>query len=141
MSLVNNPRGLERVQPRLEELARQMGLRLLVLFGSRVSGHSRADSDWDFAVVTDPGWEAPRSLELVGRLEDVVGGPIDLVRLSGSTDPTLLREIFAAGSRCVFEAEPGLLHEWRSLSARIHADHLVVLAQHRKELEVGAEET
>jgi predicted nucleotidyltransferase len=35
-------------EQRLAQSARQAGLRLLVLFGSRVLGNIRGQSDWDF---------------------------------------------------------------------------------------------
>jgi len=38
--------------------ARSVGLRLLVLHGSRATGRSHARSDWDFAFLADAGFDA-----------------------------------------------------------------------------------
>ncbi len=42
-------------EARLEEIARQHGIRLLLQFGSTVSGHTHARSDVDLAALLDRG--------------------------------------------------------------------------------------
>lgn len=58
-----------------------------LLFGSRVSGRPRPDSDWDVAVYLDPGLDARQRFalrcRLAAELEDL--GPIDLVVLNDAT--------------------------------------------------------
>ncbi len=44
-------------------------------------------------------------LELVGGFSDVLGDRVDVVVLSASTDPVLLREVFGPRSVPVYEAE------------------------------------
>ena len=115
-------------------IARSAGLQLLVLFGSRAQGDAAPGSDFDLAAEAPPGWNHERHLDLLDRLGDCLEQQVDLVLLSASTDPVLLHEIFAPGSRCLYEAEAGLFHAWRSLAARIYAEHLVVVKRHWDEL-------
>ena len=110
-----------RVLGRLADVARGQGLGLVVLFGSRADGEVRGESDWDLAVVPGRRLTPEGHLELVGVFSDVLGDRVDVVVLSASTDPVLLREVFGPRSVPVYEAEPEIFHEWRSLAGRIYA--------------------
>jgi predicted nucleotidyltransferase len=119
---------------RLSKIARDRGLPLMMLFGSRGRGTPNRGSDWDIAVVVASQWSPRQHLELLSALEAVLGGTVDMVRLTASTDPVLLRQVFGADGRCLFELTPGAIHSWRSLAARIYADHLIVQRRHQQEL-------
>src|SRR5947208_8662796 len=79
---------------RLETIARQHGILLIVQFGSSVSGLFRPDSDIDLAVLAE---RAPDSLadqgQLVADLQPFYPGrEVDLVLLNRA-DPLLLKKI------------------------------------------------
>ncbi len=136
-------KGLQsRVLGRLADVAREQGLGLVVLFGSRADGEFRNESDWDLAVVPGRRLTPEGHLELVGGFSDALGDRVDVMILSASTDPVLLREVFSPRAVPVYEAAPGFFHDWRSLAGRIYADHLVVAERHRRELvEFGTRES
>jgi len=83
----------------LAQSARQAGLRLLVLFGSRVLGHVHSQSDWDF------GYLASTTLDeelLRERLMGILGTDlVDLVDLSKAS--ALLRIQVAVEGTPLFE--------------------------------------
>jgi predicted nucleotidyltransferase len=89
------------------------GVELCVLFGSRATGRSRADSDYDLAVLAAP---APlQRLEWQVALEQLLDGDVDLVLLLPAVDPVLGWQIAREG-RLVYEARPGL---WMAQWARL----------------------
>jgi len=73
------------------ELAR-LGVRELLLFGSRARGDARPDSDWDFVVefVGEPGFDQFMGVRQL--LEDRLGGRVDLLSRS-ACPPRLWRAI------------------------------------------------
>ena len=79
------------------ELAR-LGVRELLLFGSRARGDARPDSDWDFVVEFVDAPDFDRFMGVKALLEDHLGAPVDLLSRS-ACPPRLWRGI-----------EPELLH-------------------------------
>ena len=71
---------------------------LVVLFGSVASGHQRADSDLDIAVAADRPLTVDEKLTMIGALAERTGRPIDLIDLSGASEP-LLGQIVCHGRR------------------------------------------
>ena len=66
-------------EPVVTQVAGLPGLRLLVLHGSRARGQAHAGSDWDFAYLADPGFDAD---ELLMRLVEGIGADrVDLADL------------------------------------------------------------
>jgi uncharacterized protein len=61
------------------EMQRRFGLRSLALFGSRARDQSRPDSDVDLLVEFDGAATSARYFGLQFYLEDLLGGPVDLV--------------------------------------------------------------
>jgi predicted nucleotidyltransferase len=61
------------------EIQRRFGVRSLALFGSRAREQSRADSDTDVLVEFDGPATSARYFGLQFFLEDLLGGPVDLV--------------------------------------------------------------
>ena len=61
------------------EMQRRFGVRSLALFGSRAREQSHADSDIDMLVEFDGPATSARCFGLQFFLEDLLGGPVDLV--------------------------------------------------------------
>ena len=103
--------------------ARQRGLTLLVLFGSRARGDAAAHADWDFGFLSD-GVVDP--LTLMAALAAAVGSErvdlVDLARASG-----LLRYRVARDGVLVYEARPGIFDRFRFEAARFWYDAEPVL--------------
>lgn len=91
----------------LPEVCREFDLVLVVLHGSRATGHARPDSDSDIGVLCRSGLvPAERFLDLLGKLEDVTGlRDIDLVDLRRA--PPLLKHSVGTHGRALYEDEPG----------------------------------
>jgi predicted nucleotidyltransferase len=85
------------------------GVRLVVLFGSVVTGKARADSDADVAILGGEFWE---QLEMGSRLGKLLGREPHVVDLHTASDR--LRFEVARGGLLVFESPPG---EWTEFKA------------------------
>jgi predicted nucleotidyltransferase len=79
---------------RLEAIAAKYGARLILQFGSSVSGKTHVGSDVDLAVLLDePELSTQRYAELVHELQTLEeGAEVDLVVLNRA-DPLLLRRV------------------------------------------------
>ena len=102
----------------LAQAAQQAGLRLLVLFGSRVSGLVHGHSDWDF------GYLASKTLDeelLRERLMAILRTElVDLVDLSKAS--ALLRIQVAVGGKPVFEDDTGVFQTFQIDAATFWCD-------------------
>jgi predicted nucleotidyltransferase len=102
----------------LAQAAQQAGLRLLVLFGSRVSGHVHRHSDWDF------GYLAGKTLDeelLRERLMAILRTDlVDLVDLSKAS--ALLRIQVAVHGRPVFEEDTSVSQAFQIDAASFWCD-------------------
>jgi predicted nucleotidyltransferase len=83
-----------------KEMMKKHGLRMVVLFGSQVSGEANEKSDYDIAVLTVPEKNIAKNLkdynDILFLLEKILSIPaekIDLTNLQTVT-PLLLHEIF-----------------------------------------------
>jgi predicted nucleotidyltransferase len=87
------PLALEVDREALAEICRRYQVVRLELFGSRARGSARPDSDTDllvtFAAGRTPSLLAPNGfMALLGELERVLGGPVDLLtRAAIEADP------------------------------------------------------
>jgi predicted nucleotidyltransferase len=103
--------------------ARQRGLTLLVLFGSRARGDAAAHADWDFGFLADSSADP---LAVMAALAETVGSErldlVDLLRASG-----LLRYRAARDGVLVYEARPGIFDRFRFEAARFWYDAEPVL--------------
>ena len=81
-------------QQRLATIATKHGVRLILQFGSTVSGKTHAGSDVDIAVLLeDPQLSLQRHAELLHDLQTLVdGAEVDLVVLNRA-DPLLLKQV------------------------------------------------
>jgi uncharacterized protein len=85
---VNREQTLALLARHKGEVQRRFGVRRLALFGSRAREQSRADSDIDVLVEFDGPATSARYFGLQFFLEDLLGGPVDLV-----TDQALRPEL------------------------------------------------
>ena len=84
-------------------------LELLVLHGSRARGDAHARSDWDFAFIGAPGFDAD---DLLARLAEAVRTDVlDLANLNRASG--LLRFNVASSGFAVFESAPGAFDQFR----------------------------
>ena len=68
-------------------LGRYPGLRLAILFGSRVDGGARPDSDIDLALLADEPLSGTVIRELVEAIGRKLGCPVDIVDLHHAPQP------------------------------------------------------
>ncbi len=105
----------------LARVARELGLRLVVLHGSRAEGRAEEGSDIDVAVLAEGAVSAARRLEIYRRLGELIGGaPLD-ISLLNDAQPNFL-EVVADTGRPLYEATPGEFLHFRSLAGRVFAD-------------------
>jgi predicted nucleotidyltransferase len=119
----------------LAELARAFDLTLVLRFGSRVTGHTRPDSDTDLGV-----WRVAGSLpwkqysELYRRLADLLPpgqGELDLVDLQHV--PGLLKHIACEQGELLYEAAPGAFARFRVLAWNLYQDERLSIRRHDSE--------
>jgi predicted nucleotidyltransferase len=105
------------------QAARQAGVRLLVLFGSRVRGQVHSQSDWDFAYLASEASDEELLRErLMGILETDL---VDLVDLSKAS--ALLRIQIAVGGTPLFEEDAGVFQAFQIDAASFWCDVAPVL--------------
>lgn len=119
----------------LQELSAQLPekipyLKMLVLFGSRATGNTNANSDWDFAVLCDEKKytsyieEHPLALfelpMLIGELFKINSDKIDIVQLNECS--WLIAHFVARDGICVFEKYPGEFEKFRSNSLKTESE-------------------
>jgi len=109
----------------LGEAARETGIGLLVLFGSRVRSQTHPHSDWDIGYLAD----GEANLDLLrDRIERALAtDEVDLVNLAKSS--ALLRFRVAAEGRPLFESRPGVFRQFQDEAARFWCDIEPVLSR------------
>lgn len=108
-------------------------LRLLVLHGSRARGDAHESSDWDFAFLADPGFDADALL--AGLVELLRADHIDLADLDRAS--ALLRHKTAGDGVVVFERSPdqfkpfqiAALTAWSDMEPVLRPEYEDVLAR------------
>jgi len=102
---------------RLESVAREFGIRLIVLYGSRARRRASPQSDLDIAVL---GCRAQRFRDCYQALAELFSAySLDLVRL-GEADSLLRHEILRDGVRLY--GDPDLFLEYRAYAYRDFED-------------------
>jgi predicted nucleotidyltransferase len=113
------------IEVELSEAAQGTGIKLLVLFGSRVRKQAHPHSDWDLGYLGDKDANiellADRVAHLLGNDES------DLVNLSRGS--ALLRFRVAAEGKALFEREPGLFRQFQDEVSRFWCDVEPVLGR------------
>ena len=100
-----------------EQIAREAGLELVVLFGSVARGEARAE-DLDLGVL---GAAPIDAVDLTNRLTVLLGRQdVDVVDLR-TADPVLLMQVAGEGN-ALFESTPARFNAFYSLAARRFAD-------------------
>jgi len=82
--------------PALKHWCQKHQLNFCILFGSSVNGPVHAHSDIDIAIESSLDL-APQKLVLIGELQDILDGEIDLVIFHRDMPPLLLYEIMVKG--------------------------------------------
>lgn len=116
MDLERTPRDvgmlLQEAGPRLAELCRAFGVRLLVVFGSLAAGEAHATSDIDLGVDFGEDIGPQSELRFLGEVVSAVGTDrLDLANLRHAS-PLLLREVALHGLP-LYEAAPGVFAAFR----------------------------
>jgi len=115
------PLSLEQVEM-IGRIARANRLALVVLFGSRAKGRARDNSDWDFAVLPDPGRRL--TLEEEGRIEAEFAqtglGRVEVRGLWGAS-PLFQIEVYRSG-RLVYAQDERVWPLFRLYAAKTWRD-------------------
>jgi uncharacterized protein len=107
---------------RMADVARRHGIRLLIEFGSSVTGHLHARSDRDLAVLLD---RVPESLaahaDLLADLQDLFPEREVDVAIINRADPLFLKKIT---EQCrLLHGSPADFHQLRMYAFRRYQDH------------------
>jgi predicted nucleotidyltransferase len=115
---VQNGELIEQLPEKLQPLFRRPDIRLVVVFGSRVSGQVRKSSDLDIAILGDRPLD---TVDLTNLVMQLVGfSEVDMVDLSRCS-PTLAM-IVATRGKVLCERAPGDFASFCSLSLRRYED-------------------
>jgi predicted nucleotidyltransferase len=119
---------------RLEHIAKRHGIRLLLQFGSSVSGHEHAGSDIDIAVLLDdPALSYDATGSLYADLQALFPQREVDVAIVNTADPLFLKQIMST-ARLVYGDERSL-HELRIYAFKRYQDHRRFLALERSYVE------
>jgi predicted nucleotidyltransferase len=106
---------------RLDEVANDHGVELLVQFGSTVTGTTHARSDVDLGVLfRDDDRLADRAMDLSAALHEAMPGDIDIAVLNHA-DPLLLKQVTERG--VLLHGSPNRWQELRAYAFRRYQDH------------------
>lgn len=115
---------------RLEEIAGKHGIKLLLQFGSSVSGKTHPRSDLDLAVLmgrTDLSW--PEVAEITGDLQQLEPEREVDVAFLDRADPLFLKKIM---ENCQLLYGPArTFYEWKMYAFKRYQDHRKYLALER----------
>lgn len=125
---------------KLARVAQELGLRLVVLHGSRAERREEAESDIDVAVLATGEVDTQRRLEVYQRLGEVISGaPLDVSFLNGA-QPTFL-EIVAETGVPLYEAEETDFVRFQALAMSMFADAGKWQEAQREHLQPSPEES
>lgn len=115
----------------LEQIAERFGVRMMLLFGSAVTGRTHADSDLDIAVELEDTRQSYRARgELACELQQLFPGrKIDLAVLNRA-DPLFLKKIVES-CRMIF-GDAARLQAMRIYAFRRYQDHAPYFAMERE---------
>jgi len=112
---LNSPSAVQ-----LQTLARQFGVRALVLFGSVARGTSREGSDIDIAVLLERQLKGERRRQLWAALSQLFSRDVDLTVLNHA-EP-LVRFRVACEGKILFVADGDAWETWKSYAVRQYWD-------------------
>lgn len=104
----------------LAPLARRDNLRLIVLFGSQVSGRTHPASDVDVAVLMERTLSQAQRTRLWADLSALFQADIDLTLLNRA-EPLLLNQVATRG-RLLYESKRGAWQDFKGYAFRYYQD-------------------
>ena len=104
----------------LESIAKRYGLRLIVLFGSQVTGRTHPESDVDVAVWTTRPLTSARRNRLWMELSDAFQVEVDLAVLNHA-EPLLLHHVATRG-KLLYENKRWAWEEFKGYAFRYYQD-------------------
>ncbi len=107
-------------QTQLKSIAKRYGLRLMILFGSQVSGYIHPESDVDIAVWTERPLSAAQRTQLWIDLSNRFQSEIDLTVLNHA-EPLLLHQVATSG-RLLYEDRHGAWLDFKGYAFRYYQD-------------------
>jgi predicted nucleotidyltransferase len=119
-------------------------LKMLVLFGSRATGKTHADSDWDFATLYDEeirktlstnpfAWfEVPTIISQILQIPD---NKVDVVELN-SCSP-IIAHFVARDGKLIYEKEPGEFNNFRKRALKSDLEMKEIRKTLREKIEAG----
>ncbi len=115
---------------RLDDIARRYGVRLMVSFGSTVSGQVHSRSDLDIGVLLDrPTLSFREHADLLHDVQGLFPGQLIDLAIINRADPLFLKQVT---ERCsLLYGASRQLHELKVYAFRRHQDHRKYLALER----------
>ncbi|HEY4689702.1 MAG TPA: nucleotidyltransferase domain-containing protein [Anaerolineae bacterium] len=104
----------------LETIAKRYGLRLIVLFGSQVTGRTHPESDVDVAVLARRALTAAQRNRLWMELSDTFQAEVDLAMLNHA-EPLLLYQVACSG-KPLYEDDQWRWAEFKGYAFRYYED-------------------
>lgn len=95
---------------------------LLILFGSRATGHARADSDWDVAVVADHRLSLGELSTLSEEAARILGANEDTVDIVDLWSASPLLQQFVAKEGKLLQGDPFLFIRFKVLAWKRYMD-------------------
>jgi predicted nucleotidyltransferase len=108
----------------IQNLCRELGIKLMVLFGSRAAGVAREGSDTDLAILLDkpnPDLRRQSELELALCRGLEIAGRLDLVILNTLESTTLGHQI-ARGGRALYDCDGDQWSLFVTRAVKMYAD-------------------
>jgi predicted nucleotidyltransferase len=119
-------------------------LKMLVLFGSRATGRTHANSDWDFAtlydeeirktLITNPfAWfEVPT---IISQVLEIPDNKVDVVELNNCSP--IIAHFVARDGKLIYEKEPGEFNNFRKRALKNDLEMKEIRKTLREKIEVG----
>lgn len=119
-------------------------LKMLVLFGSRATGRTHANSDWDFAtlydeeirktLITNPfAWfEVPT---IISQVLEIPDNKVDVVELNNCSP--IIAHFVARDGKLIYEKEPGEFNNFRKRALKSDLEMKEIRKTLREKIEVG----
>lgn len=104
----------------LRPIAKRYGLRLIVLFGSQVSGRLHPESDVDVAVWSDGSLKFKQRMDLWKELSEAFDADVDLGVLDHA-EPLFLYQVARSG-KTLYQAGRSVWSEFRGFACRYYWD-------------------
>ena len=125
---------IEQIKSRIASLATKHGLRLVILFGSQVTGKTHAHSDTDIGVLPSSTLTLRELAELQLTLTSIFKRPdVEITDLK-SASPLLLKEV-AVSSISLYESEKNLFDQFRIYCFKRHMEDKGILTLRERALD------